>query len=79
MSVAVVCIAPVIASAATHCKDTNLLTIPTKPVHLFAPSHCHGGVSHTLMAYIIFGIATAMYSCLINHKLTPLATLASLR
>ena len=37
-SVAVVCIVLVIASTATHCKDANLLTIPTEPVHLFTPT-----------------------------------------
>ena len=72
-------IVPVITSAATLCKDTSLLTIPTKPVHLFTPSHCCSGVSHTSMAYIIFGITTAVYNCLINRMLTPLVTLASLQ
>src|SRR6266481_4941127 len=79
MSVAVVCIAPVIANVAILCTDANLLVIPTNLLFLVAPTFFCLGVYHISATYVIMGMATALYICRINCSLIPLAGLASRR
>src|SRR6266481_6261433 len=77
VSVAIVCIAPVIAKVAILCTDASLLVIPTDLLFLLAPTFLCLGVYHTSAAYVILGMATTLYICGINHSLIPLTGLAS--
>lgn len=62
---AVVLIAPVIATVADVCIVPNLLTAAAVPGALFIPVSV--GQIHTSAAYNILGTTTAMYSCRIER------------
>ena len=61
---------PVIASTAIRWILVRLRRNVTEPEYLECPC-LFGGVYHALMPYVIFGSATAMYSCLMSLILTP--------
>ena len=76
-SVAVVCMAPVIARAAIHWTYASLLVIATEPLAWAVPS-LSTGMYHMSTGYINLGKATAWNGWCIDLGQTPVDGLASL-